>query len=71
MSDPLLGLLAWLAVAGLTSLAIGRFMRGPRVDGSIEPLPRDSGIDIGLLPGYGQDDASQAEIFNRSDGQSQ
>lgn len=51
MSDWALGLLAWLAVAVVASVVIGRFMRMPDLDEEVPSAPENRGFY--LLPGYG------------------
>jgi hypothetical protein len=52
MSDLLLGLLGWLAVAVVVSLLISRFMRVPD---ALDP-PTRLNYRRHLLPGYGQEE---------------
>jgi hypothetical protein len=54
MSDWVLGLLIWFIVALLTSLLIGRFIRGPQGEEQDAPAPPPSGL-AGGLQGSGRD----------------
>lgn len=45
------GLLAWLGVAVLVGVLLGRFMRLPQADDAVEAPLQESGL--AMLPGYG------------------
>ncbi|MDP2832957.1 MAG: hypothetical protein Q8Q28_06630 [Pseudomonadota bacterium] len=62
MSDLLIGLLAWLGVAVVVSVVIGRFMRMSEPVDSHEATAATTGLS--MLPGYGweEDGASTLAV---------
>lgn len=60
MSDLEIGLLAWLAVAVLAGLVIGRFLRMPEFDESIDSARKQSAWSIPLAHGGGEERRGRA-----------
>lgn len=63
MIDLWVGLLAWLGVAMLVGVVLGRFMRLPPVDDAVDAERRESGL--AMLPGYGREEEGGAEAAGR------
>lgn len=58
------GLLAWLGVAVLVGVLLGRFMRLPPADEAIDAARRESGL--AMLPGYGwEDETDGSDVAGR------